>query len=50
MNKCHGRTEKDVINNSGSDTRKTAYDMTFEFGFEGRKINSGERQQHEKVW
>ena len=26
---------------------KNAYDMTFEFGFEGRKKNSGEGEQHE---
>ena len=29
------------------DKEKNAYDMTFEFGFEGRKKNSGEREQHE---
>lgn len=43
MNKCYGRIEKDVINNFGSDIRKIVYDMIFEFGFEGRKINLGER-------
>lgn len=46
MDKCHGRTEKDSVNYSGSETRKNAYDMTFDFGLEGRKKNSGKREQH----
>ena len=28
---------------------KNAYDMTFDFGLEGRKKNSGKREQHEYV-
>lgn len=40
------REWKKTINYSGSETKKTAYDMTFEFGIERRKKNSGNRENN----
>lgn len=42
------REQKKTINYSRSETWKTAYDMIFEFGLEGRKKNSCKRE-HENI-